>query len=99
MASAPCQACEALRVPFEIATPDELTKAIRLVRESLEMGSLTDITQVAHSPSGKFANLPEVAPWPDYIEHYFRCGACGYRFRLAAETYHGAGGEWEPYTA
>jgi hypothetical protein len=92
-----CDKCADLRRLFEIRTPGELTKAIRVVRDNIADGTLRDITQPAHSPSGKFAELPDVAPWPDYVEHYFRCVSCGHGFRLSADTYHGAGGEWGPY--
>ena len=98
MDNARCETCAEFRTRYQIATPGELTKVIRAVRGSLAKGELTDITQPAHSPSGKFGELSEVGPWPDYIEHYFSCNGCGHRFRLVAETYHGAGGEWEPYT-
>lgn len=96
-----CDKCEDLRIRYDIRTPGELTKAIRVVRDNLADGTLTDITQPAHSPSGYFRDLPDAGPWPDYVEHYFRCSFCGYGFRLAVDTYHGAGGkwegEWEPY--
>lgn len=94
-----CLACNDLRIAYEIGTRGQLTKAIRVVRANLADGTLVDITQSAHSPSGKFADLSESGPWPDYIEHYFQCKACGHRFRFSAETYHGAGGEWEPYVS
>ena len=35
-------------------------------------------------------------PWGDYLEFYFECSQCRQVFRLAAETYHGAGGAWKP---
>jgi hypothetical protein len=35
----------------------------------------------------------------DYLEHTFSCINCDQRFRLAVETYHGAGGRWEPVAA
>jgi hypothetical protein len=91
-----CQKCAELRVRYEIVTPAQLTKAIRVVRANLA-GTLADITQPAHSPSGDFRALPDVGPWPDSVEHYFRCASCDHRFRLSADTYHGIGGEWEPH--
>ncbi|MGX2032440.1 MULTISPECIES: hypothetical protein [Methylocaldum] len=90
-----CQKCAELSVRHEILSPAQLTKTIRVLRANVADGTLVDITQPAHSPSGEFSELSDVAPWPDYVEHYFRCTACGQRFRLSADTYHGAGGEWE----
>lgn len=44
-------------------------------------------------PSGFAAHE---TPWPgDYVETVVECSSCGQRFRLCAETYHGAGGSWE----
>jgi hypothetical protein len=101
MAEASCDRCADLRVRYDIRTPGELMKAIRVARANLSDGTLRDITQTAHSPSGDFGDLPEAGPWPDYVEHYFRCHSCGHGFRLAVDTYHGSGGkwegEWEPY--
>lgn len=92
-----CNNCADLQRYIEIRTPGELTKAVRVARDNLSDGTLQDITQPSHSPSGTFSELPDVAPWPDYVEHYFRCATCGDGFRLSADTYHGAGGAWEPY--
>ena len=92
-----CQACVDLREAFAISTPGLLAKSLRVVRANLDDGTLTDITQPAHSPSGRFVDLNEKGPWPDYIEHYFKCNTCGLCFRLAVDAYHGIGGEWEPY--
>jgi hypothetical protein len=92
MSATNCETCRYLRRVVEIRTPGELARAIRIIRSSLEDQSITDITQAAHSPSGDFGDLPDSGPWPDYVEHYFKCTACGHRFRLAVDTYHGAGG-------
>ncbi len=92
-----CQRCAELRTRYEIDNPAQLTKAIRIARANLAEGTLTDITHPAHSPSGQFNELHDDGPWPDYVEHYFRCVSCGRGFRLSADTYHGIGGEWEPY--
>ena len=99
MTAPTCQACSDLRETYEINTPGQLAKAIRVVRANLADGTLSDITQPAHGPSGKFADLAEAGPWPDYLEHYFRCNTCDHHFRLSADTYHGVGGEWEVYVA
>ena len=49
-----CQACVDLREAFAISTPGLLAKSLRVVRANLDNGTLTDITQPAHSPSGRF---------------------------------------------
>ena len=73
MSAERCAKCADLRVRYDIRTPAELTKAIHVIRDNLADGTLKDITQPAHSPSGNFRDLPDKAPWPDYVEHYFRC--------------------------
>lgn len=78
-----------------VRSPGELSKAIRVIRARLGDRSLEEITQPAHSPSGDFLDLSAAGPWPDYIEHYFRCMRCSRRFRLAVDTYHGGGGAWD----
>src|SRR5687767_3194784 len=97
MRGPPCSKCSDLRVAFEISSPDQFKKALRIIRANMDAGILDDITQAGHSPSGRFVDLQEGGPWPDYVEHYFRCTECGYGFRLAVDTYHGGGGDWEPY--
>ena len=92
---ADCDQCIDLRLTTEIRTPGEFRKALRVIQSNLGDRSIIDITQPAHSPSGKFDDLTESGPWPDYVEHYFECTHCGCRFRLAVDTYHGAGGAWE----
>ena len=90
-----CDQCKDLRLTAEIRTPGEFGKALRVIKANLADSSIIDITQPAHSPSGKFEELSESGPWPDYVEHYFECTRCGWRFRLAVDTYHGGGGAWE----
>ena len=101
MSIANCMDCADLRQGVALRSPCELTHAIGLLRERVRSGALLDITQPAHSPSGRFDNLPLTAPWPDYVEHYFHCSTCDHRFRLAVDTYRGSGGsiegEVEPY--
>ena len=92
---ADCETCNDLQVKSEIRTPGEFRKALRIIRNCLTNDAIRDITQPAHSPSGQFEDLSESGPWPDYVEHYFECTNCDWRFRLAVETYHGAGGAWE----
>lgn len=91
-----CEKCSDLQNRFDIRTPGELTKAIRVARANLADGTLQEIALPANSPSVAFSEQPDVGPWPDNVEHYFRCVTCGSGFRLSADTYHGAGGSWEP---
>jgi hypothetical protein len=95
MSVEPCNQCGDLRAGAEIRASADLSHAILLLREKLTRGELIDITQSAHSPSGKFLELPLHGPWPGYVEHYFRCSRCPSHFRLAVDTLHGHDGSFE----
>jgi hypothetical protein len=89
-----CDTCGDLRLSVEIQTPGDLSKALRVIRANLADSSITDVTQSNNSQSGEFLNLEERGPWPDHLSYQFKCTRCGHQFRLAVETYHGAGGTW-----
>ena len=91
-----CQQCHTLDIEWLIRSPDELTKAIRIVRANLDDGTLEEVGRPGRQDTQSFRDLPEEGPWPDYVEGNFRCASCGTRFQLAVETYHGAGGRWCP---
>jgi len=86
---------------YRITTPDELRSIIAMIRASL---ANKVIVEDDYWPAGQlrigqpsFSSLPFDGPWPDYCEYYFRCIRCGSLFRFLVETYHGAGGKWEPW--
>jgi len=91
-----CDKCADLRETFEIRTPGDLQKAARVALANIEDDTIKEI------PGGQaFSQLvkafePE-GVWPDdFVEYDFECLACGQRFRLSAETYHGSSGSWRP---
>lgn len=91
-----CMKCKEINQIVEIRSPAALAKAIRIVKANLGDGTLTlepaGPAVLASMPP--FADLPPEGPWPDCFEFHFRCAHCGQKFRLDAETYHGAGGQW-----
>jgi hypothetical protein len=92
-----CPRCEELLVPFEIGTPGEVGKAVRVVQANLADGTLE---QLASSSSARpFLEVREGGPWDDLLSYRFECRGCGQRFELSVETYHGAGGRWTPQAA
>jgi hypothetical protein len=87
-----CERCRELGTRFEIRVPDDLKKAIRIVRAHVAEGTLTELPD---GPDGEpFASINADGPWDDIVSHLFACTGCGGRFRLSAETYHGSGGYW-----
>jgi hypothetical protein len=87
-----CAQCIELWEKIVIHTPGEYFGILRQVREMMAERTLA----LVHG-TVDLGVLALGKPWPaDHIEHIFECSACGQRFRLAVETYHGAGGSWAP---
>jgi hypothetical protein len=84
----PCALCEDMRGGVPIRSPGELLRAIAVLREKLSRGWLIEIASPGAEP---FADLRAEGPWPDLIEHNFRCADCAGRYRLAVNTHHGRG--------
>lgn len=92
----PCEQCSELCIRYSIRLPEHLRKAIRIARQHLEDGTLTERTASDASPEKSFAATTSGEAWCDFIDYQFLCSNCGEQFRLHAETYHGGGGFWEP---
>jgi hypothetical protein len=94
-----CKKCQEVNHVVTVQTPSDLTKAIQVIRDNLADGTLRQSDywphdQIRCDPS--FSELPEHAPWPDYVRYFFQCPECLRTFELSVETYHGAGGQWRP---
>ena len=70
--------------------------ALRVIRDDLADGTLVLMTPETSSAMEPFEHIDPAGPWPDVLNYAFRCTACGQRFQLDAETYHGSGGSWRP---
>jgi hypothetical protein len=82
----------------KIETPGELAALLREIKAAIAAGILEQI-RPDPSPFATDAAISDVAdngPWPDYMEMRFRVPGTAVRYKLAAETYHGAGGTWGP---
>lgn len=91
-----CECCKHLRCTLPVALPADLKRAIRLAQESVKDGTLTVVGAETLAGSRHFNQLSVSGPWDDVVHYVFACQACGRRFELSAETYHGAGGAWRP---
>jgi hypothetical protein len=79
-----------------IRTPADLGGVLSMIRAATSAGELTQaVGQEFAFLDVEVAGLPADGPWPDLIHAEFRDRA-GRRYRLSAETYHGAGGDWAP---
>ena len=85
--------------PREIRSPGDLADVIRRVAEAVRAGDLLPFKPAKPPPllgiETDIRKLDAEGPWPDYLELHFKDVRTGQRFRLVAETYHGAGGHWE----
>ncbi len=86
---------------YEIRTPGELKKAIRIIAANLDDGTIRLSEYwpkgiLKCCDSGSFSELANGHDWGDIIEYYFECPQCRSLFHLEAETYHGRGGRWSP---
>jgi hypothetical protein len=81
-----------------IRTPADLASLIREIRAAVAAGILEQVRPDSSpfATDAEIADLAEQGPWPDYIEMRFRVRGTATRYKLSAETYHGAGGTWAP---
>jgi hypothetical protein len=93
---AECARCRQLKTPLPIEQPDDLRRATRLAKKNVDNGTLALAGPETLPGSQPFAQLSPAGPWDDVVHFIFACTACGQRFELSAETYHGAGGAWRP---
>lgn len=91
-----CQLCADLRRRFEIRSPADLAKAIRVARDNVADGTIVEVRSRSQFQREPFSSVSPEGPWDDVVEYGFRCTSCGQLFSLRAETYHGSGGEWRP---
>jgi hypothetical protein len=94
----PCHHCADLCATYQARTPGELRKAVGIVAANVADGTLRELAPdpLLQGGNGSFAQVAAGSAWPDVFDFGFECTRCGARFSLQAETYHGAGGTWQP---
>jgi hypothetical protein len=89
VASEGCERCEAWRAERRIAEPGDYFAIARELEHAIAQGVLLLLTGSC--------GLEEIVPgcvWPgDVLIHEIECAACGARYVLSVDTYHG-GGTW-----
>jgi hypothetical protein len=95
-----CQRCIDVNATVQVGSRSDLEKVLKVVRDNLQDGTIVEST---YWPPGQiqmnrpaFLSIPVSGPWPDYLEYYFACSACGQIYRLVVEAYRGFGGSWAP---
>jgi hypothetical protein len=93
-----CTRCEELNQMVTIERPSDLENVLRVIRGNLADGTLASIAPERSSMTAMqpIEHVAPAGPWPDLLHYVFACTACGQRFQLDAETYHGSGGSWRP---
>ena len=92
-----CARCKHLDDEIAITMPIHLRAAIALAADNVSAGVIQEIEgdqDFLFADASKDIALGKDS-WADILYYRFECTNCGQRFKLAAETYHGRGGQWE----
>jgi hypothetical protein len=92
-----CANCDSFGARLEIRLPGELARVLAAVKRAVAAGRLRyDGFESSRVLIGQpdFGSVDPTGPYPDVLDYYFECPACGAVFELTAETYHGSGGRW-----
>jgi hypothetical protein len=91
-----CEQCEHLAKPEYFRTPGLLEGRLAVVRANVADGTLREELPDARPATASQPTFVALdgKHWPDVFVYKFRCSACGGRFELAGETYHGSGARW-----
>ena len=83
---------------IEIRSPRDLQRVIKELKQAVKEGTFRQQRPRGWPFAAKMPveDLSLEGPWPDHIELYFTDNKTGRRFKLEVETYHGAGGSWQP---
>ena len=97
----PCHSCDPFDTTVELKSPAQLARLIGKIRaavnaQTLHYESFESDRELIGQPS--FSDVSSIGPWPDVMRYHFSCCSCRASYLLIAETYHGAGGTWQPIT-
>jgi hypothetical protein len=79
-----------------IETPHDLRYMLYILRDALKKGELVQYwpEEAVFASELDVMELKDDETWPDYVELYFLAPITGKKYKLAVETFHGAGGTW-----
>ncbi|MDP6621426.1 MAG: hypothetical protein QF754_04050 [Alphaproteobacteria bacterium] len=96
-----CPTCRPLQANIRLERAQQYDRAAGRVDAALAAGTLVadpiepwDTRFTPCSYARMRADEAAGRGLPDIFSYYFRCTACGRRFNLMCEIYHGRGGHW-----
>lgn len=92
-----CSKCYKFCFSYRISSPDDLTQVINIAHQAVQDGLLIELNKEYENyglPS--LEALASGKSWGDTVSHTLDCAHCQTSFKFGAETYHGAGGYWQP---
>ena len=93
-----CQICAPYVREELITSPRDLRNIAARIEAAVASRQLVEVSMPeAPWEGGKHQKLDDITvgeTLPDWLQHHFACTACGRRFELSCETYHGSGGWW-----
>ena len=89
-----CANCDPFDTNIDVSGPAQLRHIAETIQDALAEGMLVPAEDRAAKVATPFAELDLGETLPDILDYEFRCAACGSRFGLSVETYHGQGGSW-----
>ncbi|HEX8397881.1 MAG TPA: hypothetical protein VF644_10675 [Pyrinomonadaceae bacterium] len=93
-----CLKCRELNKIIKIKLPEDLKSVIRLAKQKQLENVLSVVEDRNDVWFGKQSDFDELTEnnWNDLVLFKFECNCCARKFKLSCETYHGAGGDWQP---
>lgn len=79
-----CLRCSDLCVRYRIGSPSELSKAIKIVFQDMQDGTIREVVSPKNGSGPTFSELAQGATWDDVVSFGFKCKTCGQPFRLHA---------------
>lgn len=92
-----CTTCDQYVQNIEIHGPEQLRRIVATLQTAVgerELHAAVAGPDFVDLPSFSALDLSETLP--DILAYRLECAACGRKFELSCECYHGAGGHWRP---
>lgn len=92
-----CATCEQYAQDITISGPEQLRRIVGTAQTAVAEQKLRIVDDPDKlTDKSNFSALDLSETLPDVLAYRLQCMACGRRFELSCESYHGAGGHWRP---